>query len=153
MSKNTKVTYELRFVEQGVSDVLRNGELIGSYNSAENVITTTDGFDKFHNAVRRFIKSGPVIQPPAAPPVSPRDRDIALVDALAMEGSEPPPAPVKANEKITGKQGPRGEVPGYPNAPRCGSAGDKDPVFIEWMFKHHPKDAVKRYENRIIERA
>tara|TARA_R110002110_G_scaffold74463_2_gene196967 strand:- start:1672 stop:2100 length:429 start_codon:yes stop_codon:yes gene_type:complete len=142
MSKNEKVTYELRFVQEDVSSILRNGEIIGSYNSSTNVVSTIDGFDKFHNSVRRFIKSYPVIQPLETP----------TSDVVAHEPVEPPREPVKAQEKITGKQGPRG-IPAYPDAPTLGPGGDKYIPFIEWLYKNHPKDAAKRYKNRLIERA
>jgi len=46
-------------------------------------------------------------------------------------------APVNADKSKT-----------YPNEPPRGPDGDKDPVYVEWLYANHPIDADKRYRNR-----
>jgi len=40
----------------------------------------------------------------------------------------------------------------YEGQPDKGVLGDKNPVFVDWLYENHPKDAALRYANRVTHR-
>jgi hypothetical protein len=64
--------------------------------------------------------------------------------ADALFASEPLRGmPAAAIEEVRGRT--------YDGAPEMdGNLGDRTPAFVNWLFKHHPKDAAIRYAYRSI---
>lgn len=90
----------------------------------------------------------PAVAPPAAPVAE------AKLDNPPEPKPEPAPVPPTPDRGIKGNVGPNShpggnKVPGFPDGPSVDrGSGDKDPVFVDWMYAKDPVAAEKYYVGR-----
>lgn len=132
MSEQTRQKHEYTLA---AGQVLRDGTPVANYNVEAGALDFLSGLERYRAPVVRLLNQLGLPIAPSIPVVNPEHTETAAAPIPAVVGAGEDIVTIKA--KV------------YPDAPKCDPmAGDKDPVFVEWLRDNHPADYAVRFAGR-----